>query len=86
MSGFTLTEFQKVVELCFEGGADLTALDETVLGTDFGDLGFDSLVVYEIAMRVQDEYRVAIPDEAFDDLRTPGAFIAYVDARIPADR
>ncbi|MEU1404344.1 phosphopantetheine-binding protein [Streptomyces sp. NPDC005728] len=85
MSGFTLTEFQQVVELCFEG-ADVTALDETVLGTEFGDLGYDSLVVYEIAMRIQDEYRVAIPDEAFDDLRTPGAFIAYVDARIPADR
>lgn len=85
MSGFTITEFQKVVELCFEG-ADVVSPDESALHTDFGDLGFDSLVVYEIAMRVQDEYHVAIPDEAFDELSTPAAFIAYVDARMPTDR
>jgi act minimal PKS acyl carrier protein len=84
MSGFTLTEFRKVVEACLEG-ADAAALDESTVDTDFGDLGYDSLVVYEIAMRVQDEYRVTIPDEAFDDLRTPAAFIAYVDAGLPAD-
>ncbi|MEV7194315.1 acyl carrier protein [Streptomyces sp. NPDC093510] len=85
MSGFTFTDFQKVVEHCFEG-ADVTSLEDSALNTEFGDLGYDSLVVYEIAMRVQDEYRVSVPDEAFDELTTPAAFIAYVDARIPADR
>ncbi|MEU5432437.1 phosphopantetheine-binding protein [Streptomyces sp. NPDC020719] len=85
MSGFTLTEFRKIVEICFDG-ADAAALDESVLETEFGDLGYDSLVVYEIAMRVQDDYHVTIPDEALDELRTPGSLIAYVATRIPADR
>ncbi|MXM68992.1 acyl carrier protein [Streptomyces sp. HUCO-GS316] len=85
MSGFTLTELRKVVELCFDG-ADAAALEEAALDTEFADLGYDSLVVYEIAIRVQEEYHVTIPDEALDELRTPGSFIAYIAARIPADR
>jgi act minimal PKS acyl carrier protein len=83
MAGFTLTEFRGIVAQCFEG-ADAEVLDENVLGTEFADLGYDSIVVYEIAVRIQDDFGVAIPDEALDDLKTPGAFIDYVSARIPA--
>lgn len=85
MAGFTFHDFQRIVAKCFEG-ADAEALDETALDTSFGDLGYDSLVVYEIAVRIQDEYDVTIPDEALDELKTPGALIAYVDARVPTSR
>lgn len=83
MADFTLNELREIVAQCFES-TDAAVLDEATLGTDFGDLGYDSLVVYEIAMRIQDDYGVPIPDEALDELKTPRAFIDYVAARIPA--
>ena len=85
MAGFTLTEFQRIVAKCFEG-PEVGALDETALNTEFEDLGFDSLVIYEIAVRIQDDYGVAVADEELDNLKTPGAFVAYVDAHLPAAR
>ncbi|GAA3870470.1 hypothetical protein GCM10023084_24380 [Streptomyces lacrimifluminis] len=81
MAGFTLTEFRKIVEACYEG-ADAEALDGSALNTDFSDLGYDSIVMYEIAMRIQDDFPVTIPDERLDDLRTPAAMIAFVDAQV----
>jgi minimal PKS acyl carrier protein len=85
MADFTLTEFREIVAQCFES-TDAAVLDESALGTEFSDLGYDSLVVYEIAMRIQDDYGVPVPDEALDELKTPGAFIDYVAARMPAPR
>lgn len=85
MAGFTLNEFRGIVAKCFEG-ADAAALDEAALGTEFDDLGYDSIVVYEIAVRIQDDHGVDIPDEALDEIKTPGAFIEYVAARVPASR
>jgi len=85
MAGFTLTEFRKIVDQCYEG-ADSGTLDESALDTEFDDLGFDSIVVYEIAVRIQDDYGVAITDDELDGLTTPGAFITFVDSRVPATR
>ncbi|MED7950328.1 MULTISPECIES: acyl carrier protein [unclassified Streptomyces] len=83
MAGFTLTDFQQIVAKCFEG-TDGGELDAASVDSEFGDLGYDSIVVYEIAVRIQDDYGVAIPDEDLDDLKTPADFIAYIGARIPA--
>jgi minimal PKS acyl carrier protein len=83
MAGFTLTEFRQIVDQCYEG-ADAGVLDESALETEFDDLGFDSIVVYEITVRIQDDFGVAISDDELDGLTTPGAFIAFVDAKIPA--
>jgi act minimal PKS acyl carrier protein len=83
MAEFTLHEFRTIVARCFES-ADAAVLDEAGLRTEFSDLGYDSLVVYEIAMRIQDDYGVPIPDKALDELKTPAAFIDYVAARMPA--
>lgn len=85
MAGFTLTDLRQVVAQCFEG-ADAEALDAAALDTRFTDLGYDSIVVYEIVVRIQDDHGVSIPDEALDELDTPGALIAYVDARVPASQ
>ncbi|MEU2673613.1 acyl carrier protein [Streptomyces sp. NPDC007164] len=80
MPAFTLTEFRQVVEKCFQGEAG--PLDETAWDASFSDLGFDSLMVYEITVRIQDEYPVEITDEELDELKTPGAFVAFVDSRL----
>jgi len=82
MADFTLKEFREIVAQCFEN-SEADELDQAALGTEFSDLGYDSLVVYEIAMRIKDDYGVPIPDEALDELRTPGALIDYVASFVP---
>lgn len=83
MAAFTLSEFKVVVDACFDG-AEADALEESVLDTEFADLGYDSLTVYEIVVRIQDDFSVRVPDEQLDELKTPGALIAYVDAQLAA--
>ncbi|CAL9372431.1 phosphopantetheine-binding protein [Streptomyces cellulosae] len=83
MASFTLSEFKAVVDACFDG-AEAAALEESVLDSEFADLGYDSLTVYEIVVRIQDEFSVRVPDEQLDELTTPGALIAYVDAQLAA--
>lgn len=77
MSTFTLAEFKKIVAASYDSVA-AAALDETSLETEFSDLGYDSLLVYEIITRIQDDYAVSISDEEIDALKTPGALIAHV--------
>lgn len=45
---------------------------------DFGELGYDSLVLLEVAARVSREYGVGLPDAEVFELRTPAAFVAAV--------
>ncbi|EFL03691.1 MULTISPECIES: acyl carrier protein [unclassified Streptomyces] len=80
MSAFTLTEFKKLVEQSYDAES-AEALHGQALDTSFTDLGYDSLTVYEIVTRIQDEHGVTVPDEELDLLDTPRALIAYVDAR-----
>lgn len=78
MGAFALPELKKIVDATHDGAE----LDETALDTTFGDLGLDSLTVFEIVVRIQDEYAVTVPDEELDELNTPGALITYVEARL----
>lgn len=83
MADFTLTEFKTIVAACFEG-ADSEGIQESTLETEFSELGFDSLVVYEIVTRIQDDYGVSVPDESLDELKTPAALIGYVSDQLAA--
>lgn len=82
MIGFGPTEFRTLVGKCFEQ-TEADALDEAALNKTFDELGYDSIGVLEMVVRVQDEYGVTIPDDDLDRLTTPAEFIAYVAARIP---
>lgn len=44
-------------------------------------LGADSLDTYELAMRVEEEMGIEIPDEDLDNLQTVGELYAYVDRK-----
>jgi act minimal PKS acyl carrier protein len=77
MTAFTLEEFKQLVAASYDG-AEAEALDEACLETEFDDLGYDSLTVYEIITRIQDDYSVRITDDEIDELRTPAALIAHV--------
>lgn len=42
------------------------------------DLGADSLDVIEIAMDIENEFRISIPDDDTDKLKTVSDFVKYV--------
>ena len=78
MSELTLPMLGDVIRSCV-GTEGIDTFDDTVLNTAWDDLGLDSLAVYEIVTRLQDELSIAIPDERVDGLRTPGQMIDYVN-------
>ncbi len=82
MAGFSLSEFKKIADACIPA-RDATELDESRLDSDLTELGYDSLTVYEIATRIQDELAIRIPDEQLEVLKTPRAFIEYVNEWLP---
>ena len=43
------------------------------------DLGADSLEVVEVLMSIEDEFRVEIPDEEIENIRTIGELAAYIE-------
>lgn len=43
------------------------------------DLGADSLDVVELLMSFEDEFKVSIPDEKLDDLKTLPQIVALID-------
>lgn len=56
-------------------------VDESEIDTDTDfrdDLGADSLDLYELAMKLEDEYEIEIPVEELQDLRTVGDVIEYL--------
>lgn len=78
MSAFTLAEFQQIVQQTLDA-AEAESLGQNTVDTTFGDLGWDSLTVYELVVRIQDDYPVTIDDGELDRLGTPAALIAHVD-------
>ena len=85
MTAFALAELKKIVDACYDG-VEAAALDETALDTSFTDLGFDSLTVFEIVVRIQDEYAIDVPDERLDELTTPRRLVDYVAERLVETR
>ena len=45
------------------------------------DLGADSLNLVEIVMAIEEEYEIEIPDDEFDQLKTIGSIIRYINRR-----
>jgi acyl carrier protein len=48
------------------------------------DLGADSLDTVELIMALEEEYRIEIPDEEAEKLRTVGDAIGYLKEHLPA--
>ncbi|MEU1052032.1 acyl carrier protein [Streptomyces sp. NPDC005876] len=80
MSPFTLEDLAAMVAEI--AGADAArALSELPADAPFTSLGFDSMTVIELAERIQERYRVPIPDEAVHDLRSVQRTLDYVNGR-----
>ncbi|MBO5105551.1 MAG: acyl carrier protein [Clostridia bacterium] len=43
------------------------------------DLGADSLDVVEVLMSIEDEFKVEIPDEEIENIRTIGELATYIE-------
>ena len=56
------------------------AEDELSADTNIAtDLGADSLDVVEVLMSIEDEFKVEIPDEEIENIRTIGELAAYIE-------
>ncbi|GAA3073213.1 acyl carrier protein [Streptomyces olivoverticillatus] len=81
MREFTVTDFQRNVDACV-GVEDSIVFDDTTLDVEFAELGLDSLAVYEIMTRLEEDLGFPIPDEDLDDLKTVGGVLTYVRRRL----
>lgn len=43
------------------------------------DLGADSLDLADVLMAIEDEFEVEIPDEDFENIKTVGDIVAYIE-------
>ncbi|WP_328335974.1 MULTISPECIES: acyl carrier protein [unclassified Streptomyces] len=78
---FTAADFQKNVDACV-GVDDAVVIDESNLEVEFSDLGLDSLAVYEVFTRLEEDLGFPIPDEDIDNLKTFSAVLKYVEGRL----
>lgn len=46
------------------------------------DLGYDSIDMVEIALALEDEFDVEIPDEELSELETPGHIINKIESKL----
>jgi minimal PKS acyl carrier protein len=80
MTAFTILELKEIM-LSTADGAGLE-LDGDFLDTPFPELDVDSLAVLELATRIQQDYHLAMPDEAVAELKTPRDVLDYVSRRL----
>lgn len=56
--------------------------DEVTLETSFEDLNADSLDVVELVMALEEEFDIEIPDEDAEKIRSIGAAVEYIKAKV----
>ncbi|MEV0381378.1 acyl carrier protein [Nonomuraea sp. NPDC050643] len=78
MPEFTADDLRGVIRATV-GVDDSVDLDGDIADVPFGELGYDSLAVLEIANKIEKEYGVAIPDDLIVELETPSKLLGYVN-------
>ena len=43
------------------------------------DLGADSLDMVDLVMSIEEEFDIEVPDEAFENIKTVGDVVAYIE-------
>jgi act minimal PKS acyl carrier protein len=81
MNSLALEDLRVIMRSCI-GDEPSPHLDGDILDKTFVDLHIDSLAVLEVAARLQDTYRIAVPDEAVEKMTTPRGVIEYVNLRL----
>lgn len=63
-----------------EAGKDL-GLEKSLVD----DLGLDSLDLVDMVQTLEQEFRIEIPDEAMEPLKTVGDVLGYLEISVPRD-
>jgi len=58
------------------GNNDITITEDTIL---IADLGLNSLDLVNLAVKVEDEFDIEIPDRAIKDFKTVGDVITFIE-------
>lgn len=81
MSELTMDDLKAIMLRC-SGVDEGVDLDGDISDRQFRDLGYDSPAVLEMTSQIQREYQLEIPDEAIEELNSPGDVIRYVNGRL----
>jgi len=73
--------FEKVKSIL----VDQLDVDEDMIKADssiIDDLGADSLDVVDVAMSLEEEFDIEVPDEEVENMKTVGDIVKYIEDRI----
>jgi acyl carrier protein len=76
---------QRVIELSAEQ-VGVSATDVTPAHHYVNDLNYDSLDTVEFGMKLEDEFRLTVPDDAVHSFQTVGQVIEYVEEHHESDK
>ncbi len=71
----TFERVQKIICEQLEIDRHLVTEDASISG----DLGADSLDLVDLAMSIEEEFNIEVPDEALDHVRTVGDIVKFID-------
>jgi act minimal PKS acyl carrier protein len=78
---FTVEDLKRVLREV-AGQAETVDLDADILDTTFGDLGYDSLALFEAGSHVQREHDVEFDVEAMTEAASPRDFLVMVNTAL----
>lgn len=81
MTEFSLDDLRQLLRASVgvDEGVDL---DGDIADREFVELGYDSLAVAEVISQVRRRLGVPIPEDAAVEITTPGAAVAFINARL----
>ena len=82
MSEFTQQDLKRILEGPGNEADEAVWESAAILDTPFTDLGFDSLALLEMAVCIEREYKVQVPEDTVDDLQTPRLVLEFVNDRL----
>ncbi len=71
----TFERVQKIICEQLEIDRHLVTEDATISG----DLGADSLDLVDLAMSIEEEFNIEVPDDALDNVRTVSDIVKFID-------
>lgn len=80
MNDFGIEDLNRLLASESTGGAE--ELNESSLGEEFADLGYDSLALLELVSKVEREYGLKLPDNALENMLTPKSAVYYIGEKL----
>jgi act minimal PKS acyl carrier protein len=81
VSQLTLDQLKQIMLRC-SGVDEGVDLEGDIVDQQFREIGYDSLAVLEMASQLQRQYKLDIPDEAIEELKSPGDVLRYVNGKL----